>query len=96
MRAGVHQTVLADALQAADSIVFYSPPDLAWQPRVALAALGTRAQFPTSVDAVLAALLALCQPGDHVLVMSNGSFDGVHQRLLSALLAGSAGLAAVN
>ncbi len=96
MRAGVHQAVLADALQAADVIVFYSPLDLVWQPCVALAALGTRAQFPTSVDRVLAALLAICEPGDQVLVMSNGSFDSLHQRLLTALLAGSAGSTGVS
>ena len=96
MRAGVHQAVLAEALAAADSVIFYSPPTLAWQPAVALSALGDRAQFPASVDAVQAAVLASCQPGDQVLVMSNGSFDGLHQRLLTALQANHAGSSALN
>lgn len=87
MRAGVHADVLAEALQGADRVVFHSPDDLCWSPSQALVALGDRASFPHSVDAVLATLLAMCRDGDVVLVMSNGSFDGLHQRLLDALAA---------
>ncbi|MHB9020971.1 MAG: UDP-N-acetylmuramate:L-alanyl-gamma-D-glutamyl-meso-diaminopimelate ligase [Halothiobacillus sp.] len=95
MRAGVHKDTLVSALSDADAVVFHSPENLDWSPQTALAELGARAQFPSTVDGVLAAVLALCRPGDRVLVMSNGSFDGVHQRLLDALAAGAAGLVAV-
>ncbi|MGE4354873.1 UDP-N-acetylmuramate:L-alanyl-gamma-D-glutamyl-meso-diaminopimelate ligase [Halothiobacillus sp.] len=85
MRAGVHQHQLAEALSGADLVVFHSPENLGWLPREALASLGTRIRFSPTVDAVLADVLALAQPDDKVLVMSNGSFDGIHQRLLDAL-----------
>ncbi|ANJ68430.1 UDP-N-acetylmuramate:L-alanyl-gamma-D-glutamyl-meso-diaminopimelate ligase [Halothiobacillus diazotrophicus] len=87
MRAGVHAEVLADALEGADLVVFHSPENLPWSPSHALAALGGRARFPSTVDAVLTTVMSLIRPGDVVLVMSNGSFDGLHQRLLDALAA---------
>lgn len=85
MRAGVHQHLLAGALAGVDRVVFHSPANLGWSPQDALAALGSRARFSPTVDAVLADVLAQVQPGDTVLVMSNGSFDGIHSRLLDAL-----------
>ncbi|HUX82285.1 MAG TPA: UDP-N-acetylmuramate:L-alanyl-gamma-D-glutamyl-meso-diaminopimelate ligase [Halothiobacillus sp.] len=87
MRAGVHADVLAEALQGADQVVFHSPANLPWSPPRSLAALGKRVSFPQTVDAVLSTLVAMCRADDVVLVMSNGSFDGLHQRLLDALKA---------
>ncbi|OZB35589.1 MAG: UDP-N-acetylmuramate:L-alanyl-gamma-D-glutamyl-meso-diaminopimelate ligase [Halothiobacillus sp. 14-56-357] len=92
MRAGVHQHQLAEALAGADLVVFHSPENLGWLPQAALASLGARIRFSSTVDAVLTDVLALAQPDDKVLVMSNGSFDGVHQRLLDALAARTASM----
>lgn len=87
MRAGVHRDQLARALNGADLVVFHSPSSLAWSPQDALVSLGDRIRFPSTVEAVLAAVLALARPDDQVLIMSNGSFDNLHQRLLDALSA---------
>jgi UDP-N-acetylmuramate: L-alanyl-gamma-D-glutamyl-meso-diaminopimelate ligase len=46
---------------------------------------GTPARTDASVDALLPALVDTLRPGDVALLMSNGSFDGLHERLLSAL-----------
>jgi len=59
-------------------------PDL--QAAVA-AALGARGQVHHRLDDTLAAILARAKPGTSVLIMSNGGFGGIHERLLQALRA---------
>ena len=51
----------------------------------AVAGLGAKAQFAASVDELVAALRPQLRAGDHVLIMSNGGFGGLHGKLLSAL-----------
>ena len=38
-----------------------------------------------TVDALVAAIVKAARPGDQVLVMSNGGFGGIHDKLLAAL-----------
>ena len=85
MKLGVHQGTLAASLAAADESWFHAPPDLGWDLAGAVAALGARAHLATRVDALVAALAITLRPGDHVLVMSNGGFGGLHAKLLAAL-----------
>jgi UDP-N-acetylmuramate: L-alanyl-gamma-D-glutamyl-meso-diaminopimelate ligase len=90
MRMGTHAQALAAALAAADRAVVYCPPDLDWDADAALAPLGERLQVGRTLDQVLSAVTARARRGDHVLVMSNGGFGGIHQRLLDALSEGAA------
>jgi UDP-N-acetylmuramate: L-alanyl-gamma-D-glutamyl-meso-diaminopimelate ligase len=85
MRLGVHQATLAGALAGADAVWLYAPPDLGWDVRGSLTPLGTRAHVATDLPALVQALAADLAPGDHVLVMSNGGFDGMPSKLLQAL-----------
>jgi len=85
MRAGVHRDTLADSLRGADSVWLYAPADLGWDAGQALAPLGARAHVARDLDALLDGLSAELQPGDHALLMSNGGFGGLHERLLAAL-----------
>ena len=90
MRAGVHAERLAAALADADLVVFHAPADLPWSAKQVLAAIdrgepGSRLVLADDVDAVLAALLARARSDDQILIMSNGGFGGLHQRLLDAL-----------
>ena len=87
MKAGVHQAELADALRAADWVVFHAPTNLTWSPARVLEPLAERLSVADSVDAVLATLSSGLRAGDHALIMSNGSFDGLHGRLLAQLAA---------
>jgi UDP-N-acetylmuramate: L-alanyl-gamma-D-glutamyl-meso-diaminopimelate ligase len=87
MKLGVHREQLAPALATADRTWFFNPPDLGWDLPGAVAGLGERARFAAGVDALVAGLVADLSPGDHVLVMSNGGFGGLHDKLLSALRA---------
>jgi UDP-N-acetylmuramate: L-alanyl-gamma-D-glutamyl-meso-diaminopimelate ligase len=87
MKLGVHREQLAPALDQAQRTWFLNPPDLGWDLPGAVAAMGERARFAGDVDALVAGLAADSRPGDHILVMSNGGFGGLHDKLLAALRA---------
>lgn len=85
MRMGVHRDTLAPALAGADEVWFYVPPDLGWELERAARPLGARAHFAAEIGDLVERLRATLRRGDHVLVMSNGGFGGLHGRLLDAL-----------
>src|SRR5580700_4346282 len=87
MRMGVHQHTLAPALAAADEEWLYTPPVLGWDTAAVLAALGSRAHASADVDALARELAQHARAGDQVLIMSNGGFGGLHEKLLAALAA---------
>ena len=84
MKLGTMKAQLPWALESAD-LAFCHTAGLDWDAAAALAPLGARARTYDRLDALVAAVVAAAQPGDHVLVMSNGGFGGVHQKLLDAL-----------
>lgn len=84
MKLGTMKARLPWALEAAD-LVYCHAGGLGWDPREALAPIEPPALVADSVDALAAAVARAARPGDHVLVMSNGSFGGIHAKLLAAL-----------
>jgi UDP-N-acetylmuramate: L-alanyl-gamma-D-glutamyl-meso-diaminopimelate ligase len=87
MKLGVHRETLAPALAQADRAWFLNSADLGWDLPSAVAALGARASFAATVDDLVKGLAADSRPGDQVLVMSNGGFGGLHDKLIAALRA---------
>jgi len=85
MRMGVHRDTLAPALSGADEVWLYAPADLGWDVGAVAQALGERARVRRDIDALAADLSAAVSAGDHVLIMSNGGFGGLHGKLLAAL-----------
>lgn len=89
MKLGVMKTQLPASLELADQVFGYGAPSgkdaLGWDLAEALAPLGERGAAFDDLDALVRAVRAAAMPGDHVLVMSNGGFGGVHQKLLDAL-----------
>jgi UDP-N-acetylmuramate: L-alanyl-gamma-D-glutamyl-meso-diaminopimelate ligase len=85
MRMGVHANRLAPSLEAADRILIHLPDDLEWSAELAFAPLGGRVGLYTQVSDIVAAVAEEASVGDHILVMSNGGFENIHQRLLEAL-----------
>jgi len=86
MKLGVMKDRLPAALALADRVFCYTN-GLGWDVAGALAPLGERASTTGDLDQLVAAVVAEARPGDHVLVMSNGGFGGVHEKLLAALAA---------
>ena len=89
MKLGAMAARLPDSLQLADRIFCFGARSgkhaLGWNPDEVLAPLGKRASSYDDLSALVAAVVREAQPGDHVLVMSNGGFGGVHGKLLDAL-----------
>ena len=89
MKLGVMKAQLPGSLAGADLVFGYGAPSgrdaLGWDLREALAPLGGKARAFDDLNALVLAIVEAARPGDHVLVMSNGGFGGVHQKLLDAL-----------
>ena len=86
MKLGVMKDALPESLRDADSVFCYAN-QLGWDAAAALAPIQHKAQTFDDLGQLVDAVTAQAQPGDHVLVMSNGGFGGVHQKLLQALQA---------
>ncbi len=84
MKLGVMKAQLPDSLKQAD-MTFCFGANLGWDAQAALAPMGARAETFDDLGAMVTAIAALARPGDHILVMSNGGFGGVHEKLLLAL-----------
>jgi UDP-N-acetylmuramate: L-alanyl-gamma-D-glutamyl-meso-diaminopimelate ligase len=85
MKLGVHRAELAPALALADRTWFLKSEGLGWDLEAAVSSLAPRVRFSSSVDEMVKGLAAEALPGDQVLVMSNGGFGGLHDKLLGAL-----------
>ena len=89
MKLGTMAAQLPDALKAADRVFCFGETTgkhaLGWDPAVVLAPMGNRASGWHELGAMVQAITAQAQPGDHILIMSNGSFGGVHDKVLTAL-----------
>ena len=84
MRMGIHADQLASSLQQADEI-FISSKDLDWDVSKVINDLNGKAQVFADTQAIIDAVANKAQPGSSILVMSNGGFDNIHQRLLNTL-----------
>ena len=85
MRMGVHKDSLSDSWQQADEVCLYQPEGLDWNLGDVVAQSETPAKIFDSTDKIIARLLAEVKAGDHILIMSNGGFEAIHQRMLDAL-----------
>lgn len=85
MRMGVHKESLSNSWQQADEVCLYQPEGLDWN----LADVVSQSQVATTVysdtDKIIEHLVSVASAGDHILIMSNGGFEGIHQRLLETL-----------
>jgi UDP-N-acetylmuramate: L-alanyl-gamma-D-glutamyl-meso-diaminopimelate ligase len=93
MKLGTHAAALAESLRGADRVFVYRSPEVRWDVATALAPLGALAVVHEDLERLTAALVAEVRAGDRLVLMSNGSFGGLHERLLAALRAraGAAG-----
>ena len=85
MKLGVMKDQLPQSLQACDQVYCYGA-NLGWNAAEALAPMGTQAEVYEDFEAMLKAIVGKAEAGDHILVMSNGGFQGIHNKLLEALI----------
>jgi len=84
MKLGVMKDALPGSLQDAD-LVFCYGANLGWDARGALAPLGEKVVVKDDLNELIEAIATAARSGDHVLVMSNGGFGGIHEKLLNRL-----------
>lgn len=85
MRLGSHLDALAPSTAAADAVYWYQPADIDWSLDSVIDMSPVPATLHRDIDALAAAVAAGAQNGDQVVVMSNGGFGGIHQKLLAQL-----------
>lgn len=90
MRMGVHAAHLAGSVALADQVLWFNPPTLSWDIDGVIAASSPPSQRYDTIDDVVAAVVAsrsalASSANVHIVVMSNGGFGGVHNRLVNAL-----------
>lgn len=84
MKLGIMKDALPGSLADADRVFCYGE-HLGWDAAAALQPIQHKAVAFDSLPALIEAVAAEAQPGDHILVMSNGGFGGIHQKLLQRL-----------
>jgi UDP-N-acetylmuramate: L-alanyl-gamma-D-glutamyl-meso-diaminopimelate ligase len=84
MKLGAMKDALAGSLIDADQVFCYGA-NLGWDAATALASLGDKAAVSDDLADLVTRIVAVARPGDQVLVMSNGGFGGIHEKLLAAL-----------
>ncbi len=93
MKLGTHRAALAESLRGADRVFVYRSAEVRWDVAEALLPLGELAVVHDDLERLTAAIVAATRPGDRLVLMSNGSFGGLHERLLAALAARADGRA---
>jgi UDP-N-acetylmuramate: L-alanyl-gamma-D-glutamyl-meso-diaminopimelate ligase len=82
---GVHARDLSASLAAADLVLLCENPDLPWDLTKMAASASTIVELKKDTQQIIDRLLQYCRPGDQVVIMSNGGFDNIHQRLIQAM-----------
>ena len=85
MKMGVHEHTLAASLNTADKVILYQDPNLTWSLDNIQQQLGDSSVLLRNIDDVVEQLVSQSKAGDHIVVMSNGAFGGIHQKILDAL-----------
>jgi UDP-N-acetylmuramate: L-alanyl-gamma-D-glutamyl-meso-diaminopimelate ligase len=84
MKMGAHRDQLPAALTCADRVWVLQPAEVQWQLDAVLGAV-PGCTLARDIDTIVAAVVDMAEPGDDIVVMSNGGFGGIHERLCAAL-----------
>ncbi|KAA0694813.1 UDP-N-acetylmuramate:L-alanyl-gamma-D-glutamyl-meso-diaminopimelate ligase [Halopseudomonas laoshanensis] len=85
MRLGGHSQALAESVRSATQVIWFQPPGLDWSLEAVVEQSPVPASIDTDIDGIISSLVAEAKPGTRIVIMSNGGFGGIHQRLIQAL-----------
>ncbi len=89
MKMGVHQETLATSFAGADTVNIYKTPDIKWDVEALAQKIkqnsGVIANVYTNTASLIQDLNKLAKPNEHILIMSNGGFEGIHDKLIASL-----------
>lgn len=84
MKLGAHRTGLAESVAQADQAIWYAPDNLGWDLAEAVQQSTTPSTVCHTLDAIIEKAITLATPNTHIVIMSNGGFGGIHQKLAQA------------
>jgi UDP-N-acetylmuramate: L-alanyl-gamma-D-glutamyl-meso-diaminopimelate ligase len=87
MRMGSHKDGLAHSARLADEVIWYQPEGLDWDLQPVIEAASNKAVVARSLEDIIQTVVSQAGEGDAVVIMSNGGFGGLHQKLIAALQA---------
>jgi UDP-N-acetylmuramate: L-alanyl-gamma-D-glutamyl-meso-diaminopimelate ligase len=85
MKMGVHRASLAASFADADRVMFLQPQELSWSLNEVSGAMNGRGEVYATVEEIVQELASEAKQGDHIVIMSNGGFGGIHHKLIAAL-----------
>ncbi|EFB72409.1 UDP-N-acetylmuramate:L-alanyl-gamma-D-glutamyl-meso-diaminopimelate ligase [Providencia rustigianii DSM 4541] len=85
MKMGINKNDIAPALGRADEVFLFQPTNIPWMVTEIAEHCVQPAHWHADVDTLANMVIETAQPGDHILVMSNGGFGGIHEKLLDGL-----------
>ena len=85
MKMGIHGDQLGRSFAAADLVLLCENTDLQWDLAKMAETASTIVEVKNDTQQIIDHLLHTCRHGDQIVIMSNGGFDNIHQRLIQAL-----------
>ena len=85
MRLGSHMAALPASVKDASEVIWYQPPGLDWSLDSVVAQSPVPATVMTDIDAIIDQVVAQAKRGARIVIMSNGGFGGIHQKMKQAL-----------
>lgn len=85
MRMGVHKKSLNLSCTDANTVLWYQPANVNWDMDEVVNKSPVPAKLLRDIDEVIQQAIALCEPNTHIVIMSNGGFGGIHQKMISEL-----------
>lgn len=85
MRMGVHKSALNQSVTDADDVLWYQPPNVDWAMDEVVNKSPVPAKLLNNLDELIHFAISLCEKNTHIVIMSNGGFGGVHQKMIDQL-----------
>ncbi len=85
MRMGVHKSALNQSVTDADDVLWYQPPNVDWAMDEVVNKSPVPAKLLNNLDELIHFAISLCEKNSHIVIMSNGGFGGVHQKMVDQL-----------
>ncbi len=85
MLQGVHKDTLGNSFTDADQVIFYEPPGMQWDLENATRDIAAKRKIYKKTGEIINHITGMIQPGDHIIIMSNGGFENIHQRLIEGI-----------
>jgi len=85
MKLGVHKAEIVNSLSQANAVYCFESADINWSMKAVFEEQGKSIDISHDIDALCTKLVDISEPSDHILIMSNGGFGNIHQKLLTQL-----------